>query len=163
MKWQLQRGFTLVELLVVISIMAILASILLANMSSSGKIGRDTERQANVRALQNAIESYKHKNGQYPPMGCTDTNGNGFSDEADTDCVNYITGLAPEFITGLPHDPARGTHEGYAYITNLANSDYPKAGTVYKVMAMNTVEADTIDYTHPFASCDIKYGDATTF
>ena len=56
MKRQLQKGFTLVELLVVMSIMAILAAVLLANMSSAAKRGRDAGRQADLRNLQNAIE-----------------------------------------------------------------------------------------------------------
>jgi prepilin-type N-terminal cleavage/methylation domain-containing protein len=153
MKWQLRRGFTLVELLVVISIMAILASVLLANMASSAKIGRDTERQANLRNLQNAIEAYKHKNGTYPVAGCSAGNAVWVSEK---DCPVYIVGLAPEFITVLPHDSARGTNEGYSYVTNTA-------GTVYKVMAMNTVEKDILDYTSPFKSCDIRYGDGTVF
>jgi hypothetical protein len=35
---------------------------------------------------------------------------------------------------------------------------YNQAGEVYKIMAMNTVEADNIFYDHPFKSCDVRYG-----
>ena len=88
----------------------------------------------------------------YPPMGCSDSNG--WSTEKS--CPVYILGLAPAFISTLPHDGAKGIKEGYSYTTNSDNS-------VYKVMAMNTVEADIIKYNHPFKSCDIRYGDGTAF
>ena len=132
----------------VIAIMGILAAILLANMASAAKRGRDVERQANLRNLQNAIEAYKHRNGVYPVMGCPDSSG--WSNEKE--CPTYISGLAPAFIPNLPHDAARGNNEGYSYVVNSEQ-------TVYKVMAMNTVEADKILYDHPFKSCDIRYGD----
>jgi prepilin-type N-terminal cleavage/methylation domain-containing protein len=153
-----RKGFTLVELLVVMSIMAILAAIILANMSSAAKRGRDAERQADLRNLQTAIEAYKHRNGKYPAMGCTDSNG--WSTEKA--CATYISGLAPNFIPALPHDSARGINNGYSYVTNTEK-------TVYKIMAMNTVEADTAlsdpkrAYSHPFKSCDIRYGDGTNY
>ena len=131
--------------------MAILAAVLLANMSSAAKRGRDAGRQADLRNLQNAIEAYKHKNGQYPLAGCGASSGQwGTEKKCDTFTdKNYIIGLAPDFIPRLPHDPVRGSNEGYSYVTNAAQ-------TVYKIMAMNTVEVDTIDYNHPFKSCDIR-------
>jgi prepilin-type N-terminal cleavage/methylation domain-containing protein len=159
MKAFLRRGFTLVELLVVISIMAILAAVLLANVANSQKISRDSQRKSDLRSLQTAIEAYRHKYGHYPDMGCTDTdssgtkNGFGWSDEKT--CQVYIVGLAPEFIPHLPHDPSIGSNPGYAYVTNVADSNYPTAGLVYKIMALWTVEADTLTYTHPFKSCDV--------
>ena len=148
-----QKGFTLVELVVVIAIMGILAAILLANMASAAKRGRDVERQSDLRNLQNAIEAYRHRNGQYPATGCTVGDGNWAH---ESDCATYIVGLVPNFIPTLPRDGARGTHEGYSYVTNPEH-------TVYKIMAMNTVEADNIYYDHPFKSCDVRYGGGSIF
>lgn len=61
-----QEGFTLLELLVVIGIIGLLASILVVNLTSTRKRARDTKRIADVRNLQTAAEDYYGKNGKYP-------------------------------------------------------------------------------------------------
>ena len=61
-----QRGFTLLELLVVIGIIGLLASILVVNLTSTRRRARDTKRVADVRNLQTASEDYYGKNGMYP-------------------------------------------------------------------------------------------------
>lgn len=157
-----RSGFTLIELLVVVSIVAILASVASINALASNQKSRDAKRQADLRTLQTAIELYKQKNGQYP-VGCTPANAasaQGWSGQLGTNyacagnSTQYIVGLAPEFIPVLPMDKKlNGANSGYVYTTNAA-------GTVYKIMAMNTVEAERLNteaaYTHPFRSCDIR-------
>ncbi|PJC55947.1 hypothetical protein CO026_02950 [Candidatus Kaiserbacteria bacterium CG_4_9_14_0_2_um_filter_41_32] len=139
-----QRGFTLIELLVTIAVIGILASIVYSNLSSTGGVGRDAKRKADLRNMQSAIEQYKNKKGVYPSEGCV-VGSDGFSGE--NDCLAYISGLAPEFISVLPHDPKRLTNVGYAYTTN-------SAGTVYKLMAVGTVESETVTSDSEFKSCD---------
>lgn len=136
-------GFTIVELLVTISVISILAVIVYSNVGQASPKARDLERQADLRNLQTAIEQFKRKNNRYPAMGYTA--GDGISSEADG--ATYITGLAPEFISVLPHDARRGTALGYAYVTNAM-------GTSYKIMAVGTVESETVTSTHPMKSCD---------
>lgn len=141
---RIKSGFTLVELMVVIGIISILAVIVYANISTAGPKARDAERQADLRNLQNAITAYKQKNGRYPAMGCT-PGADLISGE--NDCATYITGLAPQFITVLLRDPKRGAGVGYAYVTNTD-------GTSYKIMAVGTVESETITPSHTFRRCD---------
>lgn len=60
------RGFTLIELLVVIAIIAILAALVL---NTAGFIQRKAARsraEAEIKALEAALESYKADNGDYP-------------------------------------------------------------------------------------------------
>ncbi len=145
-------GFTLIELLVVISIIALLAGVLLLNFAGTSATGRDTKRQADIRLLQNAIELYKSKYGRYPE-GC---NGPGVwsgqigsSFACGSGSAQYIVNLSPEFIRTLPVDPRPvSDDQGFVY---TVNSD----GTVYKLMAMNVVESEIVDYFHEFASCSV--------
>jgi type II secretion system protein G len=138
------RGFTLVELMVVVAIMAILAAIVYSNIGGASPKARDAERQADIRNLQTAIEQYKLKNGRYPAMGCTP---GGDQISAEDDCITYVADLAPAFITVLPKDTKRGTAPGYSYVTNTD-------GTSYKVMAQGTVESETVTSAHSFKRCE---------
>jgi len=61
-----QKGFTLLELLVVIGIIGLLASIIVVNLTGARRRARDTKRIADVRQLQTAAEDYYGKNGKYP-------------------------------------------------------------------------------------------------
>ena len=151
-------GFTLVELLVVISIVGILASIVYVNLSAGKSAARDAGRKSDLRNLQTAIESFKQKNGYYP-AGCQGSNNwSGGTYGCPTAGDNqYIVGLAPEFISRLPFElflPPSGPG-GYVYVSNrdLINNT---GGTVYKLMAMNSVESETVNYDNPFKSCDIR-------
>lgn len=61
-----QSGFTLLELLVVIGIIGLLASIIVINLTGARKRARDTKRIADIRGMQTAAEEYYGKNGYYP-------------------------------------------------------------------------------------------------
>lgn len=61
-----QNGFTLLELLVVIGIIGLLASILVVNLTGARRRARDTKRIADIRSMQTAAEDYYGKNGKYP-------------------------------------------------------------------------------------------------
>lgn len=61
-----QNGFTLVELLISISIIAILSVVLVVSFSNAQKNGRDQRRITDLKAIQNAAEQYYMLKGSYP-------------------------------------------------------------------------------------------------
>jgi prepilin-type N-terminal cleavage/methylation domain-containing protein len=57
----MKKGFTLIELMVAISIVALLATLGLVSFNSLQKNGRDTRRRSEVDAISSAIESTKNQ------------------------------------------------------------------------------------------------------
>ncbi|MBX4197416.1 prepilin-type N-terminal cleavage/methylation domain-containing protein [Candidatus Saccharibacteria bacterium] len=62
------RGFTIVELLIVIVIIGILAALVVTTYSGIQKKARDTERKTDVNALHGQVEAYQAQNGKYPSL-----------------------------------------------------------------------------------------------
>jgi len=62
-------GFTLVELLVVVAILGILASLIAAGAQSARRRGAVTKAKATIGALETAIAMYHGDMGMYPPSG----------------------------------------------------------------------------------------------
>lgn len=60
------KGFTLVELLVVMAIIGILAVVSLANFRTSQIKARDAQRKSDLRQIANALEAYMNDHGGYP-------------------------------------------------------------------------------------------------
>lgn len=60
------KGFTLIEVLVVVSIIGLLASVVLVGLGGFRQRGRDTRRLADLKSLQNGLELFYTKNNSYP-------------------------------------------------------------------------------------------------
>lgn len=72
------RGFTLVELMIVIAVIAILATMGLVGFSRAQKSGRDTDRSQRAKGLQVALECLYGIDGVYPSsLDFTDLDGAG--------------------------------------------------------------------------------------
>ena len=99
------RGFTLVELLIVISIIAILTGIIITGLTASKSKSRDAQRISDLNQIQLALEQYFDRCGQYP----TDI----YANQNCSAGVSFIN-----FITNVPADPS--THVNYEYYTNAS-------------------------------------------
>jgi prepilin-type N-terminal cleavage/methylation domain-containing protein len=64
-----QAGFTLVELLIVIAILAALAAIVLFNISGVNSSSKCAAMQTDGATLQGAADVYFNNNGAYPVVG----------------------------------------------------------------------------------------------
>jgi|SRR6185295_15538033 len=93
---QTRFGFTIIELLVVVAIIGILASIVLASLNNARLKARDARRVADIKQLQLALALYFDSNSAYPAV---------------------ITGntLAPTYISTVPTDPL--SHANYVYVS----------------------------------------------
>jgi len=123
------KGFTLIEILIVVAIIAILASVVLVGLGPTQQAARDSRRVSDVREVQNGLELFYNKCGYYPgsinsgacatalPAAAT---CNGIS-AGNTYCgvSATLTGAGLQ-ISAVPNDPIGGRSYGYA--ANLANS-----------------------------------------
>lgn len=62
---KVSKGFTLIEIMVAIAIVAVLSTIGLVLYSQTQKAGRDSKRKGDVRTIHNALESLKLATGSY--------------------------------------------------------------------------------------------------
>jgi len=152
-------GFTLLELIIAVAVVAILMTIVMVNFGPAREQARDAQRQTDLRTVEAALVLYKNKYGRYPEAcnGPTTNTNVVWSGQMDTDfecsnsTVNYAAALVPEFLPRLPIDPKlNGTNSGYVYTVN-------DEGSVYKFMALNTVETTEVDQNHPLFRCGADF------
>lgn len=69
MKNKNRKGFTLIELMIVIAIIIILAAIAIPNYLKMTERARKAAIESDLKALATALETYKTDWGDYPPTG----------------------------------------------------------------------------------------------
>ena len=103
------KGFTLVELLVVIGILSVLLAIVLIAINPARQFSQanDTQRRSDVNAILNAIHQYGADNKGVLPTGILTTDqpiSSATSGAADI-CADLVT----KYIAALPVDPTGGS------------------------------------------------------
>ncbi len=61
-----QRGFTLLEIMVVVAIIAILSTVVVVNLVGKVDDAKLARAQSDIQSLTSALQLYKLDNGQYP-------------------------------------------------------------------------------------------------
>lgn len=65
---QNNKGFTIVELLIVIVVIGILAALVVTTFTGIQQRARNTERQTDIKAIHGQVEAYYAQNGRYPTL-----------------------------------------------------------------------------------------------
>lgn len=120
------RGFTLIELMVVVFIIALLASIVIVNISSVRQKGRDAKRLSDISTVASALQSYYADNHTYP--NATGTTAQKYISIVDTE-LKQIPPL-PTYLAARPVDPLDtvaspcGAVAPFGYRYSLPGGDY---------------------------------------
>jgi type II secretion system protein G len=100
-----KKGFTLVELLIVIVVIGILASISIVAYNGSQGRARDSRRQNDISELAKGLELYYLDNHKYPTGSGSTAINNTWSTTADASWQNLVTALKPYMDNNVPSDP----------------------------------------------------------
>ncbi|MBI2404699.1 prepilin-type N-terminal cleavage/methylation domain-containing protein [Candidatus Gottesmanbacteria bacterium] len=109
----MKKGFTLIEVLVVATIIGVLTAVAVTSYTSVNKRSRDSKRRSDLEQLRSALEMYRSDNSYYPPVDVT-----GFGNVGDL--TSY---LVPSYMPGIPSDPST-TQAYYYYATNQSGTNY---------------------------------------
>jgi len=102
-----KSGFTIVELLVVIVVIAILASVSIVAYNGIQGRARDSQRTQDMNNIVKSLELYKTINGAYPAVHQT-SGAYGWEVSTDgMDATNFISDLVlSDTVSSVPVDPA---------------------------------------------------------
>ena len=133
-----RKGFTLLEILLVVAAIAILAGIVIVALNPNKQLGdtRNAQRRSDVNAILTAVYQYSIDNNGIMPTGLDTTYTSAqvlgtSGSSCDSSCTATTTSAAcldisddvvPTYIVGIPHDPTTGTDSNTDYyIERLSN------------------------------------------
>jgi len=138
-----RSGFTLIEVLIVIVVIAILAAIVIPRLLGAGREAREASLRAHLQEIRNAIGLFQAQCGDYP-AALTDimatsapaTGGNGVTINAADFRGPYLT--TPD--GNLPKNPITGA--------NVVGTDWTYTATTGAVKAKSGTAVDGTNYSN---------------
>jgi len=143
-----QSGFTLVEILVVVSILGLLSTLTMVSLNTARMKTRDTVRVADMEQLEAALDIYYNDNKTYPVCQSSHWNsaredrGAIFTDDVYTNCYLGLKAVlvdsSPAYWSNMAMDPLNidnkfATNDTYAYRYISNGEEY---AVVYNLEAM---------------------------
>lgn len=135
-----KRAFTLIELMVVITIIGLLATIGIVSYTRAQARARDGRRRADLKTLQQAVEMYYAERQSYPSTDgawwgqCSSY----WSKTATCGADTFIPNICPTYIANVPKDPKADASGGDCYLYRSNGSDY----SILAHWVMETVGSD---------------------
>ena len=127
MRRKATAGFTLMELLIAITIMLIISGVSLSSFWQSQKKSRDTQRKSELAQVGRAIELYNEDFGVYPSasggliVGCQDVAGAVVAECGwESEFKAYPRGVEVIYMKKLPTDPS----SSYEYYYQTDDKDF---------------------------------------
>ena len=144
--YKFRSGFTLIELLVVITVIGLLSGMILVGLSGVRSQGRDTRRVADLHNVQNALEIYFNKRGEYPPT-------------SNWDILEDAMREANTGVSKLPRDPLNNGSNIYRYSTGSTGGMHYVLSATLENFDSQLLEDDVDD---PLFVTDLDCADGST-
>ena len=147
-KNQKRRGFTIVELLIVIVIIAILAAITIVAYNGMQERARDAQRLKDMKTIETALRLYLVDKGNLPPPTSADGSWER-SNEDDYENGDFIEELVDSgTISKVPLDPVNTGNTHYRYYRYNAG-DYGCESAKGRYGVLQAVDMQTSGRPHP--------------
>jgi len=112
----MNKGFTLLEILIVIALIGVLTAFGLASYTATQKTARNSRRAADLKVIQNSLETYYGDTTAYPGASC------------DPGITYLPQGMPKDPKTNIVYAPASCTTSAYCFCADMeggsgSNSD----------------------------------------
>jgi type IV pilus assembly protein PilA len=162
---RLQKGFTIIELLIVIAIIAILAGLVLNNFQGAQAKARDTQRTNRINALHTKLEEFYNEATGYPASANADPNFPGMDSKANSDprggsLTNVIVADNAAMLAATA--PTSGAGNEMVYVVYPTGCTMGLSGTVYSGTActgyrlMTYIERPSTSVTNPYVKLGLQ-------
>lgn len=127
-----ERGFTLVEIVFAVAIVALLASVILGSMGDAKKKPRDAKRKSDLGQIELALRMHKDVHESYPTTAYDGLIGTGVVDSIDT--------ILQPYLPTIFKDSMQDSDSNYGY---FYDSDYVCSGVSKKVLYAKSMELES--------------------
>jgi general secretion pathway protein G len=140
------RGFTLVEILIVVIILGILAAIVIPQFTNASNDARTNSLQSTLQTVRSQIELFKIQHADTPPAvaGMWDIM-TGKSNTTDTQTTN-AAGVFGPYLQQAPVNPLNNNSAVGAAASTTVGWVYTASGGTYTIWAVNTAGTGTLTY-----------------
>ena len=120
---RLKWGFTLIEMLVVVSLIGVLTTLVAANLNSARERARDTQRKSDARSIETALRLYYQDYQAFPASGSSgEISGCGAGGTSVCEWGEEFEAGTNTYMSKLPKDPL--PDQFYKYTVSADQESY---------------------------------------